>query len=278
MIGQYLRIFKYDGSSFTDFTLENSDASTSFDMTLNSSSYIYIGQEFAFNNFFVQFEQANTNDANINIEYWSGSQWRSVVDTLDGSKDAAISFGKDGVVQFEPNHDYSWQRIVDTSDASAPSEMQTLTHYNLNWLRVSFSENLSTTTIKRIAYKFADTVAVNSHDVEIQNYYSRFGDNKTNWDNEIVTASRYVVRDLKRMGAIDHYGQLLRFETIGLATELKTLEFIYQNLGKSYDSKREMVKTDYQKTLKIDKKPIDKDNNAATSFDETRTRYQRVFR
>ncbi len=67
------------------------------------------------------------------------------------------------------------------------------------WLRFKPTISIDALTAAfSVSYAFTSSQQLNNHDIEINNYYDRFALGKTDWNNEIVTASRYLVADLKR--------------------------------------------------------------------------------
>ena len=269
MLHEYLRVLKYDGTTFSDLSLDNQNESTNLDLALTTTDYIYLGQYFAFNNFFINLDTANASTSILSLEYWNGSEWKSALDLLDGTSLSGVTLSQSGVVQFSPDRLYGWNRVSDTSEASAPTEMQSLTIYNMMWLRFKPTINIDALTDAfSISYAFTSSQQLNNHDIEINNYYDRFAVGKTDWNNEIVTASRYLVADLKRKNIVQDHAQILRFDDVSLACEWKTLEHIYNNMGKAYVEKRDDARTQYDKYISIRERSLDKNNDASLSMDE----------
>ena len=269
MLHEYLRVLKYDGTTFSDLSLDNQNESTNLDLALTTTDYIYLGQYFAFNNFFINLDTANTSASILSLEYWNGSEWKSALDLLDGTSLSGVTLSQSGVVQFSPDRLYGWNRVSDTSETSAPTEMQSLTIYNMMWLRFKPTINIDALTDAfSISYAFTSSQQLNNHDIEINNYYDRFAVGKTDWNNEIVTASRYLVADLKRKNIVQDHAQILRFDDVSLACEWKTLEHIYNNMGKAYVEKRDDARTQYDKYISIRERSLDKNNDASLSMDE----------
>ena len=68
MLFNWFRIFRRNGATVTDLSLDNQDDSTDTLADLSSSEYLYIAQNYPFNNFFCWFDVANTNSTNIFFE------------------------------------------------------------------------------------------------------------------------------------------------------------------------------------------------------------------
>lgn len=283
MLHQYLRLLKYNGTTFTDLSLDNQDESASVSMELQPTDYLYIGQIYPFNNFFYRALDVNTVAANMTIEYWAGNGigWTSVFDILDGTVSAGVPFAKSGVIQFSPNRRISWLNIEDTSEAYSPSEMQTLRIYNLFWIRLKVDTSLTPpaavpplvtpdpASAKCISYAFTTTDQLNNLDVEIGGFYDSFGTSKTDWIDEIVTSSKLMIADFRRMGIVQTYGQLLRFDDVSMACVFKTLWLIYSNLGKAYVDKAKWANDQYLKCLSAERFTVDKDGDATADTDES---------
>lgn len=272
MLYEYFRLLSYDGSNFTDLSLDNQNDSTNIDLALSTTDYLYIGQYYAFNNFHIHLDTANATSANLDIEYWDGTQWRDCVDILDGTKVSGATFAQSGVIQYSPDPDYSWNRVSDTSESYAPTEMQTLNIHEMYWLRLKPSANIDASTDAFvISYAFTTTQQLNDHDIEISTYYDRFASGKTDWIKEIKTASRYLVADLRRKNIIQDPAQILRFDDVSLACEWRTLALIYHNLGRSHADKKESAMAMYNDFNSIGARTKDLDGNAQVDLDEIKS-------
>lgn len=264
MLYQYIRTFDADDGTLTDLSLDNQDESSTlpFDLVF-SEDYYYIAQFFPFNNFFVQIDTANDVTASITLEYYDGTSWREAVDVLDGTSTSGVSLAKSGVIQFSPNNSFRWARTVDTTDSTAPTALNSITTYNMYWLRMKFSDTLKVTTaIKRITYAFTLHQQIDNLDTTVDEYLTDFVANKTSWNDEIVTCSMQVVADLKRKGLILNVGQILVLEDVSMATDWKTLMHIYRNLGGDYKTKFDAAKIEYDSALDLKRFTFDKDNDA----------------
>jgi hypothetical protein len=266
MLYNWLRVFKRNGATLTDLSLKNQDDSVLVPSNLASTEYLYLAQNYPFNNFFYWKDVANSNTATMKVEYWNGQEWKLAVDVLD----ASYGFSESGNIQFSPDNESDWQITYDTSVNGAPSELNSIKIYDCYWCRVSFDVSLSAlTSFKKIAYAFTSTQQLNKLDVEINTYYTSFEVGKTDWIKEILTASELMVQKLKTMGVIVGVGQILKFEDITLATDFKCLSLIYSNLGKSKADEKKEAEKNCDLMLTGNKKfTIDNDNNARISSQE----------
>jgi hypothetical protein len=119
------------------------------------------------------------------------------------------------------------------------------------WLRISFSADLNAATeLRRMTYSFSANQKIEEYDITLKDYITEFQDesesSKTNWDDEIITASELVVADMKNRSVIVNRGQVLRFDDVFLPTTYKTLELIYSNLRGDFKEKLSDVRAAYK--------------------------------
>jgi hypothetical protein len=93
MLLDYIRVFKWS-AGWTDYSLDNFDETLTVPTALTTTQYIYLAQKMPFNMVFVHLDTANTNAANLDIEYWDGTTWRDAVDILDGTKTSGVTLAK----------------------------------------------------------------------------------------------------------------------------------------------------------------------------------------
>lgn len=253
LLTNYLRIFSDVSGSLKDLSIENSEWSEfSFDAT--NSEYLYVAQAYPFNNLYLECSTGNVNTANIEVEFWNGKQWASAVDVLDGTSVSGSTLQRPGVIQWGIDIDGNpWDKIQDTSDQNEPSELQSLKIYDLWWVRLSPSQNLSAgTKLKRINYLFCTNQQLLDHDPEINNYLEAWGGvAKTDWTDQIIAASQHVVTHLKAKGVLNHQAQILRFDDFSIAATYKTLSFIYARLGSSYAEKRDYYEQQFKDQMNL---------------------------
>lgn len=86
------RILLASGSSFTDASVELNDLNAgTFNLSLTSSKYLYLGSDLPFNHRFFYISTANTVAANLNVQIWDGSDWNDAVDIIDQTSIAGTS-------------------------------------------------------------------------------------------------------------------------------------------------------------------------------------------
>lgn len=264
MLYQWIRVIKNKNGTYTDLSLDNQDESATCLLNINvTTDYLYIGQHFPFNNFYIKIGTANSNSSNMLIDYWDGNIWRSAVDVLDATNSGGKTLARSGVIQFSPNHYYQWTMIDDTSEAPSPADLQTLTMYNLYWIRIKFSASLSNTTAsKKIAYCFSTHQQLDNRDRTINSYLTAFGAGKTSWEDELITSSLDVVNELKARNLIIESGNILRFEGVSVATDWRALMNIYRELGGDYNDKYDKAYIEFNRSLSSKVFTFDKNKNA----------------
>lgn len=271
MLYQYLRVIHSDNSVLKDWSLRNQEEGQTLPFALvTTEDYVYLGQHYPFNNFFMQLSVANDVAASLGIQYWDAVAWRDAVDILDGTADNnGVPLAKSGIVQFSPDPQYRWFITSDTKRGKFPPELETLNIYNVYWLRIKYSATLkATTALKRIAFAFSRHQQIDSYDAKINQYLDSFAVGKTSWDDEIVTATFMLLRDLKKRGLAQAQGDILRLDNFSIPTDWKTLEIIYRSLGGDFKEKLLEAKEQYEKTLSLERYTFDKDEDAFVSRGE----------
>lgn len=278
MLLDYLRLL-IDTGTIADKSLDNQDDSVTTTIALTSSHYIYVAQRFPFANLFYHLHSANSNASVLSAQYWDGTAWRDVVDMLDGTSSSGACFAKSGIIQFSLNKDYGWQPVIDTTDSNAPTELSSFVIYDSYWIRLKVSSSLTgSTAFKQITYAFTSSQELKKKNVEIDSFFSSFASGKTDWNQEIITASKMLVTDLRRMGLIVAPGQIIELNDVYLPTTFKALELIYENLGPSYKDRLEMVRKDYSESLNIRRFTFDTDQDGKLEHREIAAQVRRLVR
>lgn len=261
MLKNYIRVFHSNNGTLSDKSLSVSDGSGFAPSFVASEDYIYIGQYFPFNNFYVECATGNASAASISIDTWTGSGWASGVDVLDATSSGGASLAQAGVIQFEPDHDESWVKMPDTSEED-DSGLSTVKLYDMYWTRIGFSADLSSTThISKVFYAFCSNSQLRAINPDIDQFLTSWASGKTNWNEQILLASEHVVADLKERGLAKSNGEILRFDDVSLACAYKTLELIFIPLGKSYADKRSDYAKAYTKIMNSQRFTFDKNKD-----------------
>ena len=138
------KVFTYNGSSYTDVTLEaQSPAGTSFSILGASSHYLYLGHDSKFDMAVFDVDTAGSLGA-LTWQYYNGTAWTEFIPASgryeidpDDDEGGQYDFSKDGVEIFPPNLLSDW----------ATDAINSETKY---WVRVSTASVTTAPTIKRI--------------------------------------------------------------------------------------------------------------------------------
>lgn len=272
MLYNYIRLIYSDNGTLADKSLDNQDESSTLPLAfVASEDYLYIAQSYPFNNFFYQMLVANSNTSALSVEYWTGriNGWISAVDILDGTSSGGKTLARSGVIQFSPDPAKIWMQVRDSTNETMPTGLETLKVYNVYWIRIKVSANLSAlTAAKRLCYAFTRSQQLDNIDITINDFLETFGIGKTDWDDQIITASLQLVNDLRRRGLIIHAGSILRFEDVTMACDYRTLILIYKNLGPGYKERLATASLDYNEAIDMRRFSFDTDENAFLSTSE----------
>jgi len=141
---EFEKIFTYDGSSFTDVTLEaQSPAGTAFSILGGTTHYLYLGHDSKFDMAVFDIDTAGSIGA-VTWQYYNGSAWTTFVPASaryatdpDDNEGAQYAFDKNGAEIFPLNLLSNW----------ATTAINSATKY---WVRASVASVTTAPTIKRI--------------------------------------------------------------------------------------------------------------------------------
>jgi hypothetical protein len=279
MLLNYIRVFTKISASLVDKSLDNQDDTQTVALNLGTSDYVYVAQRFPFTNIFMHMDTANSNASVMSVQYWDGTAWRDAVDVMDGTSTSGVTLAKSGMIQWSSDDEYTWNKVFDTEDSNSPSELQTLKVYNCYWARLKVSASLSASAdSKEICYSFTTSQRLKDFDVEIDTYLNSFSNGKTDWIDEIKTASKLVVQDLKRLGLIVSNGQIIELDDVYVPTSLRALMLIYSHLGPSYNDKIAAKQKEYSDALNIRRFTFDSNADGKLDAGEVSSTIKRVYR
>lgn len=268
MLRNYFRAIYSDNGVLTDASNAlQADGDGLAKILTPAEDYFYIGQMMPFNNVFAWLEVLSTaTTAVLTVQYWSGSAWVDAVDTLDGTK----GFTRNGCIQFVPDKNKIWTQVFDTSEAPTAFGLTSLKIYNLFWIRIKSSVELSATAkFKRLTYAFCLTTDLKTHMPDINSYLDAWGGSlKTDWIEQIIAASEQVVIDLKARGMVLTAGQILLLDDVSYATQMKTLANIAVPLGPNFETQRTEWLKEYKAALSIKRFTLDVNQTGAVELGE----------
>jgi len=254
MLTQWIRTIYSDNGVLTDYSMEAQDRDSTFTGAMVAAQdNIYVGQYYPFNSLFIQITVANDEESNLSVQTYNGQTWEDVNDLLDGTKTSGKTLAKSGVIQFNPDYNKVWQYANDTS---LPTELSTLKIFGLYWIKLSVSNDLTQaivsppsagTTLRRITYKFTTQEIIESMDPDINEYLTAWESGKTDWTEQILTASQLMALDLRGRGIIKSPANIMRFDDVAHLAAFKSLSVIYGGLGGEKIKKKVEVDKEYDK-------------------------------
>lgn len=278
MLKNYIRVFFSDNGTLTDQSIPVSDGTGFVPAVTAAEDYLYVGQYFPFNNFFFDSATGNVSGSVISVDTWNGSEWCSGVDIMDATSIGGATFAQAGVVQFEPDHDESWNRINDTS-LETGSGLESIKLYDMYWIRIGFSADPSASmSINTLFYAFCSNSQLTAINPDINEFLDKWESGKTNWNEQIMLASEHVVADLKERGLAKTNGQILRFDDVALATAYKTLSLISIPFGKAYEDKRKEYEKAYHRIMNSQRFTFDITNDGKVQLGEIQNTVARGVR
>jgi hypothetical protein len=271
MLSQYVRVIHSDNGSLTDNSLISQDRTNAFTLPIVSGEdYLYIGQYYPTNNLYFSLDTANSNSASISIDVWN-NEWVSAVDILDGTSSSGASMAQSGVVQWDIDRDdMGWQQLHDPTNEGSDLGFNSLKIYDLYWLRISFSANLSAgSDVTQVTYRFANDNDLKAKAPDINDYLSSWESGKTSWNEQLIEASLQLVYKLKGDGIIAHPGNILRFDEINIPCAYKALSIIYEGIsGEDYEVLSIKMANKANNMLKNMPIVVDRDLNAAVDTND----------
>ena len=274
-----------DNATLNDYSakVENYHANNvTIDYTL-SQDYLFIGSELPFNSLFFDLSTANTTSANVVIEYWTGTAWLAMVEILDETSLSGASFGQSGHMTWSPDRYDSWsaEDTVNSNGVERITGLGNVTVYDLYWIRVSFSATLDVgTAVNWIGPKFCTSADVESEFKLLSKtaFKSAYESGKTEWEEEIVTASRLIVEDLIDQGSIFSGDQLLERRKLKDVCVSRVAQVVFTNLGDDYTDDADRARIEYKSRLSKKNYKADKNNNALLDKQELGVQTGGLFR
>ena len=269
MLNQWIRVIKHVSEVYTDVSMELSQRE-SVAIPLATTDALFIGQHYPFNNLYVGVSAVNANTAHMHVAYWNNKEWESAVDVLDATKATGKTLAQSGAIQWSPDRDESkWADTADTRDNSAPPQLASFAIYDMYWLRLKPSANLSSlAAINRVGFAFCTSSQLLDIDPELNNYLGAWATGKINWTDQILVATEHLISDLKGRGLVVHAGQILRPDEFTLAVKYRTLSLIYGQLGPEFLPKTQAYFSEYQNQISQKAYTIDKNADGEATRSE----------
>lgn len=274
------RIFYSDNGTLTDWTsvLNRYDSSTVTFSLVAAEDYIYIGSYYPFNHIYIKTDGTNVNSESATIsaiDYWDGEDWESTVEVIDETESGGATLAQDGYITWVTDKDEGWQRDNTNYASATITGLDSITVYDMYWIRITFSADLSA------SMQLQWTGQLFCTDDDLEGEFPEFAESslktswesgKTDWEEQRVKASELIIQKMKAKNMIKNENQIIIKEDLAAATVQKTAEVIFRGMGDDYNDNRDEAKKESAIRLNESFPIIDLDKNARGDYYETGTR------
>ena len=278
------RVLYSDNSVLTDISvnMENYHVGTNAFTFVAAQDAFYIGSRLPFNHLFIKMDgsNVNSNSSAMTVSYWEGSSWIPAVEVIDETVTSGASLAKSGFVTWVTDRDYGWPREDTNYGGITVTGLTTVEIYNLYWLKLTFSADLSAdTAFSWIGQKFSNDNELGSEysDLVRAGLIDAYESGKTDWEEQHVRAADVIIKDLTHKGLIIEKEQILERLDFELASVSKTAEIIYGGLGDDYKEDKKLARDEYDDRLNKLLPRIDVNRNAREDVGE-KTTQGRLYR
>lgn len=273
------RIFYSDNGVLTDKTvdLNNYYSGTLTFSYIAGEDYFYIGSYLPFNHLYFKLATPSSATSTMTVSYYSNSSWVDAVNLLDETN----GFKNSGFVTWTPNKNYNWTRKATNYGGETVSGLTTVEIYDLYWLRIKFSNDLTASSIiSWIGNIFSDDNDLGSEHNNLNRtaVKTAYQTGKTDWQEQCVKAGEIIERDLIAKRRVDSVDQILKKEELRLASVSKVAELIYSQLGDDYEDQRNLARKEYELRLNTYLLTIDQNCNGLVELYETKFKTGRMYR
>jgi hypothetical protein len=267
------RIIHGDNGTLRDLSAALNDIheTTSTLALVAAEDFVYIGSKLPFNHrhFYVASPNAAASVASVAI--WDGSAWTAAVDVVDQTAVAGATLAQSGVISWRTERNASWSAAESTEDMT-DSGLTSLKIYDMYWVRLAFSGNLTgSTALQYVGHRFADDADLAAYypDLVRSSMLTAFATGKTTWAEQHYVAAEEIIRALGRRNTIWTPDQLLAWEELTLAAVHKVAENIFFAFGKDYTEQRVEARNRYLEELG-QSLTVDEDEDGHEDEEETR--------
>lgn len=275
-------LFKHSGS-FQDLSAALSDIhSQTKVLAFTSGDFLYIASYLPFNHRYVDVAVPNAVVATPTIEFWTGEEWKAVVDVVDETKDSAgASLGQSGIISWQINpRETGW--CYDDTDLMEDSGLEDQKLFQLYWCRISWSATLTAETeLNYIGHKFSSDPALEAEypDFASANLKNSWEAGKTDWNEQTLLAGEYIVGDLRgKKRAIADASQIMEWDLFEKASVHRTAMIIYRALGKDYLDELGSATKAYNSAMDLGNYGIDKTRDGSLDSGEKEVRTEWLTR
>jgi hypothetical protein len=245
------RIIWKDNATLRDLSLSLNDLYTGTETIafVAAEDAIYIGGDLPFGNRYFEVGTANTNTASVSVSIWDGNAFSAVAETLDQTSVGGKTLAQSGIISWNIDRDKQFSQEDTTEDIS---DLSTLKLYDLYWVKLTFSADLSASTaLKYVGFKFArdEDLAGRYPDLNRSDTKTAFSASKTTWNDQHILAAEEIIRDLRKKREIISPNQILDYEVFTQPAVHKVAEIIMNSFGKDFIDQKEQARKDYQTLL-----------------------------
>lgn len=247
------RIIHGDNGTLVDLSAKVNDlfADTATIAIVAADDKLYVGSDLPFNHRFFYVSSVNAAASVVTVDIWDGSAWTAAVDVVDQTSVAGATLARSGVISWTTARDASWGQEATTEEMTG-SGITTLKIYDLYWVRLTFSGNLTgTTALQYVGHAFSD-------DEDLAGYYpdllrsdvmAAHTTGKTSWRDQHCLAAEECIRLLRKKRVVWSPAQLVAWEQLNLAAIHKAAEIIYAAFGSEYEDRRALAQAKYREEL-----------------------------
>ncbi len=267
------RFFWDDDGTLKDQTIEWSNPHAD-SAIWDGKSRLYMSSFLPFNTKYFDITVANDQGGTLDIDIWYNDGWVSVVDAIDYTE----LLTKSGNIVFTVDENKGWMIEDKSSDVEG---LTTTNIYDSYWLRLTLNAAAdSALSINYIGQKFAEDSDLTLKYPMLQNtaLMTAFKAGKTDWKDQLVLASEFIVSDLKSRNLIISKDQLLNVARFKDACCHKASEIIFHGLGEKWFDHATKAQARYSEDMNMDNFGIDLNGDGEPSRAEQAVRIRRLHR
>lgn len=259
-----LAVIYSDGGAETDFSADAQDFKRdSFDLTLTTDDFIYIGFRKPINALYAELAIANTVTSSLTLEYFTED---SVWSNLELSDDTR-AFTRSGFL--------SWARPENSAKTTVAGQ-------ELHWVRISSNDDIGLTSFQALNLVFSDdnNILDDEPDLVQECFYPQ---GQTSHILTHLAAKNYIMGRLKTLGYINHTANgeenitewdVLDIYELRLSSSYYTIAQIYFRLSDSVDDqywvKYQTYIQRYEEAFNLGALRIDQNDDGQVNPDEKR--------
>ena len=219
----------YPSVEITQSTQDLSANTTAF--VLTTAEFLYVGFQDRFASRYFKMGTANTNSANLTVEYYNQQNtWAEVEDLVDQTN----GFTQDGFINWQNKNDWKAFKQTPIDDVA------------LYWVRISTDADLSAgTTIQSVINLYSDDEMLRIYYPELITDSRYLPDSRTDFLEQHQSAKELVVLRLKQRKLISREGQIIDINEVAQAAVHATAYLILNPIATN-DTTREMADRAFQ--------------------------------